>query len=157
MEGIGRYPSADRQFEEPEPVVTIRLEWLCGIGLALSCLVVSGSCRWQASQAGNGSEPLVRQEQTPLPSRSFEPDNRLDINSAGPRELETLPGIGPVLARRIVEFRAKNPPFRRVEEILIVRGIGRRKFEALRDRIRVADSTGQPHRPPRSASTEGSR
>lgn len=137
--------------------MAIRLEWLCGIGLALSCLVVLESCRWQASRAGNGSEPLVRQEQTPLPSRSFAPGNRLDINSAGPRELETLPGIGPVLAQRIVEFRAKNPPFRRVEEILIIRGIGRRKFEALRDRIQVADSTAQPPRLPRSASTEGSK
>lgn len=140
MEGIGRYPPADRQSEEPGYLVAIRLERLCGIGFALSCLVVSESCGWQASQAGNGSETLVRQEQTPVPSKSFEPDNRLDINSAGTRELESLPGIGPVLARRIVEFRAKNPPFRRIEEILIIRGIGRRKFEALRDRIRVADS-----------------
>ena len=133
-----------------------QLEWMCGIGLALSCLVVSESCQRQASQPGNGAEPLVRQGRTPFPSSSLEPGNRLDINSAGPRELESLPGIGPVLARRIVEFRAKNPPFRRVEEI-IIRGIGRRKFEALRDRIRVADPTGQTPRPPRSASTEGSR
>ncbi len=137
--------------------VAIRLGWLCGIGLALSCLVVSESCRWQASQAGKESTPPVRQEQTPLPSNSLEPGNRLDINTAAPRELESLPGIGPVLARRIVEFRAKNPPFRRVEEILIIRGIGRRKFEALRDRIRVADSTGQTTRPPCSASETGSR
>lgn len=148
MEGIGRYPSADRQSEEQEQSVLTsvltRLGWLWGIGLALSCLVVLESCRWQASQAGNGSEPLVRQEQTPLPTRSFDPGNRLDINSAGPRRLETLPGIGPVLARRIVEFRAKNPPFRRIEEILIIRGIGRRKFEALRDRIRVANSCRTP-------------
>ncbi len=124
--------------------MSIRLGWLCGIGFALPCLVVLESCRWQASQAGNEPELLVRQEQTRLPPRSPEPVNRLDINAAGPRELESLPGIGPVLARRIVEFRAKNPPFRRVEEILIVRGIGRRKFEALRDRIRVTDSTGRP-------------
>ena len=134
-----------------------RLGWLCGIGLGLSCLVVSESCRRQASQAGNESEPFVRQAQTPLPSRSFEPGNRLDINSAGARELESLPGIGPVLARRILEFRAKNPPFRRIEEILIIRGIGRRKFEALRDRIQVADSTGQITRPSCSGSTEGWR
>ena len=137
--------------------MAIRLGWLCGIGLALCCLVVSGSCRWQASQAGKESTPPVRQEQTPLPSDSLEPGNRLDINSAGPRELESLPGIGPVLARRIVEFRAKNPPFRRVEEILIIRGIGRRKFEALRDRIQVADSAGQITRPACYGSTEGSR
>ena len=137
--------------------MAIRLGWLCGIGLALSCLVVSESCRWQASQAGNESTPPVRQERTPLPSNAFEPGNRLDINSAGSRELESLPGIGPVLARRIVEFRTKNPPFRRVEEILIIRGIGRRKFEALQDRIQVANSTGQVNRPPCSGSTEGSR
>lgn len=133
--------------------MAIRLGWLCGIGLALSCWVASESCRWQASQAGNESEPLPRQEQAPLPSQSFEPGDRLDINSAGPRDLESLPGIGPVLARRIVEFRPKNPPFRRVEEILIVRGIGRRKFEALRDRIRVGASTG----PPCSALAKGSK
>ena len=122
--------------------MAIRLGWLCGIGLALSLLVVSASCRWQSSQAGNESTPPVRQERTPLPSNAFEPGNRLDINSAGSPELESLPGIGPVLAGRIVEFRLKNPPFRRVEEILIIRGIGRRKFEALRDRIRVGAPTG---------------
>lgn len=137
--------------------MAIRLGWLCGIGLVLSCLVVSESCRWQATQAGNELESLVRPEQPPSASHPTQRGNRLDINSAGPRELESLPGIGPVLARRIVEYRAKNPPFRRVEEILIVRGIGRRKFEALRDRIQVADSTGQVPRPPRSVSTEGLR
>ena len=137
--------------------MSIRLGWLCGIGLALSCLAASQNCRWQASPAGNESEPLVRQEQTPLPPKTLEPGHRLDINAAGPRELESLPGIGPVLARRIVDFRAKNPPFRRVEEILIIRGIGRRKFQALRDRIQVADSTGQAAQPSCSGSNEGLR
>lgn len=134
-----------------------RSGWLCGIGLALSGLVVLESCRWQPSPSGNESEPLVRQAPARLPSESFELGDRLDINAAGARELESLPGIGPVLARRIVEFRAQNPPFRRIEEILIIRGIGRRKFEALRDRIQVADSTGQATRPLSPGSTEGSR
>ena len=137
--------------------MAIRWGWLCGIGLGLACIVVAENCRWQVPPAKDESEPQLRQEPPPSPPHSIEVGNRLDINSAGPRELESLPGIGPVLARRIVEFRAKNPPFRRVEEILIIRGIGRRKFEALRDRIQVADSTGQITRPPRSASTEGSR
>ena len=137
--------------------MAIQSGWLCGIGLALSGLVVLESCRWQSSPSGKESEPLARQEPARLPSESFELGDRLDINAAGARELESLPGIGPVLARRIVEFRAQNPPFRRIEEILIIRGIGRRKFEALRDRIRVADSTGQATRPLCSGSTEGSR
>lgn len=136
--------------------MAIRLGWLCGIGLGLSCLVVSESCRRQVPQAGDEPEPLVRQERPPSPSIPIELGDRLDINSAGRRELESLPGIGPVLARRIVEFRTKNPPFRRVEEILIIRGIGRRKFAALRNRIRVETSTGQTARPPCSALEEGS-
>ena len=120
--------------------MAIRLGWLCGVGLGLSWLMISEGCGWQAPQAGEEAETPVRMERLPSPSTTTEFDDRLDINSAGPRDLESLPGIGPVLAQRIVEFRAKNPPFRRIEEILIIRGIGRRKFEALRDRIRVADS-----------------
>lgn len=118
----------------------IRFGWLLGVGLGLSWLMISEGCGWQAPLAGEEAETPVRMERLPSLSTSTELDHRLDINSAGRRELESLPGIGPVLAGRIVEFRLKNPPFRRVEEILIIRGIGRRKFEALRDRIRVADS-----------------
>ncbi len=133
--------------------MAIRLGWLCGIGLGLSCLMVSENCRWRVHQPRDEPEPLLRQERPPSPSNPIELGERLDINAAGREDLESLPGIGPVLAGRIVEFRTKNPPFRRVEEILIIRGIGRRKFQALRNRIRVGTSTG----PPGSASAECSK
>ena len=133
--------------------VAIRMGWLCGVGLGLSCLTVSENCRWRVSQPGDESEPLIRQERPPSPSNPIELGERLDINAAGRKDLESLPGIGPVLAGRIVEFQTRNPPFRRVEEILIIRGIGRRKFQALRNRIRVGNSTG----PPCSASAERSK
>ena len=87
----------------------------------------------------------------------LEPDDQLDINAAGRSELESLPGIGPVLAQRILEYRANNSPFRRIEEILIVRGIGRRKFQAFRGRIRVAASTDPATTLPCSASAKGVR
>ena len=137
--------------------MAIRLGWLCGLGLGLSWLMVSEGCLWQAPQARQESAAPARQEPQPSPSNPIELGDRLDINSAGRRELESLPGVGPVLARRILEFRAKNPPFRRVEEILIIRGIGRRKFEALRGRIRVAASTGRTTGPPCSPYSEGTR
>ncbi|MEW5976814.1 MAG: helix-hairpin-helix domain-containing protein [Acidobacteriota bacterium] len=60
---------------------------------------------------------------------------RLNINRASVEELQTLPGIGPVLAGRIVEYRQKNPPFRKVEELLIIKGISKRKLEAIRSQI----------------------
>ena len=124
--------------------MAIRSGWLFGVGLGLSWLMASEGCGWQAPLAREESEAPVRQVRPPSTSNPTELGDRLDINSAGRRELESLPGIGPVLAGRIVEFRTKNPPFRRVEEILIIRGIGRRKFEALRDLIRVGASTGPP-------------
>jgi len=49
---------------------------------------------------------------------------KVNLNTAGAAELETLPGIGPSYARRIVEYREKNGPFKRVEDLLNVQGIG---------------------------------
>ena len=56
----------------------------------------------------------------------------VNINSATQAELERLPGIGPGLAARIIAHRARYGPFRRVEHLLIVRGISERRFAQLR-------------------------
>ncbi|HEV3469260.1 MAG TPA: helix-hairpin-helix domain-containing protein [Pyrinomonadaceae bacterium] len=57
---------------------------------------------------------------------------RLDLNRATREELERLPGVGPVLAARIVEHRERHGPFRRVEHLLVVRGVSERRFQELR-------------------------
>jgi len=64
---------------------------------------------------------------------------RVNINTATAVELEALPGIGPAVARRIVEHREKNGPFRRTADILNVKGIGAKTYEALKDRLVVGD------------------
>lgn len=61
----------------------------------------------------------------------------VDINRAGPDELRTLPGVGPVLADRIVEDRAARGSYRKPEDLLRVRGIGPALLERLRARIRL--------------------
>lgn len=61
--------------------------------------------------------------------------NAVSINHASKKELERLPGIGPALASRIVEHRERYGPFRRVEHLLMVRGIGERRFMSLRPHI----------------------
>ena len=61
----------------------------------------------------------------------------VDINAATVDQLTALPGIGPSLARRIVAFREEHGPFRRVEDLLKVRGIGEKSFQKLRARVRV--------------------
>lgn len=61
----------------------------------------------------------------------------VDVNTADAATLETLPGIGPVLAERIVAFRTTSGPFRTVEDLTAVSGIGPALLEGLRDRVRV--------------------
>lgn len=59
------------------------------------------------------------------------------LNRATAAELEALPGIGPALARRIVAWRAQNGPFRSVDDLSRVPGIGSATLERLRPRVRV--------------------
>ena len=56
-------------------------------------------------------------------------DELIDVNRASEKELTALRGIGPALARRIVEYREENGPFRSVEELVQVRGIGPAKLD----------------------------
>lgn len=64
----------------------------------------------------------------------------LDLNRASAAELDALPGIGPVLAGRIVAQREAHGPFRSADELLAVPGIGPRLWERLRSRVRVEAS-----------------
>lgn len=61
----------------------------------------------------------------------------LNINTASARELEELPGIGKVMAERILAHRAQYGPFRRTEHLMMVRGLSDHKFRALRERVTV--------------------
>ena len=61
----------------------------------------------------------------------------VDLNTATVQELEQLPGIGPTTAKSIVRFRTKSGPFRRVEDLLAVRGISETKLQKLRPYITV--------------------
>jgi competence protein ComEA len=65
------------------------------------------------------------------------PAQPVNINTASAEELTTLPGIGPATARAIVQYREKHGPFRRVEELLIIRGISRARLRAIRPYVRV--------------------
>ncbi|HYG10072.1 MAG TPA: ComEA family DNA-binding protein [Pyrinomonadaceae bacterium] len=78
---------------------------------------------------------LTTSELTRAPSAQT--TTRININTASREELERLPGIGEGLATRIVEHRERHGAFRRVEHLIIVRGISERRFAALRDFVTV--------------------
>ena len=61
----------------------------------------------------------------------------ININAASATELEALPGVGAQTAGRIVEYRQKNGPFKKVEELMNVRGVGEKNFLKLKSQITV--------------------
>lgn len=89
-------------------------------------------------------------EQAPV--RSQDPrasvEEKLDLNKATEQELESLPGIGPALADRIIRYRHIQGSFQSIEQLRNVKGIGKKKFE----RIRALIVVGSP-----AASARGGR
>ena len=93
--------------------------------------------------AGNAAlaeepEEEVEEETPALPVPTAE--DPLNINEAGEAELDQLPEIGPVLAERIVAYRAEHGPFARVEDLMNVEGIGEVTFEKIRELVTVGEA-----------------
>jgi len=76
---------------------------------------------------------------TPLSHETtiYIPQGKINLNSASEKDLTFLPGIGPELARRIVNYRGKKGEFKSVDELKEVPGIGDSKFKKIKDRITV--------------------
>ncbi|MBN2339570.1 MAG: helix-hairpin-helix domain-containing protein [Acidobacteria bacterium] len=62
---------------------------------------------------------------------------KININSATAEQLASLPGIGPSMARSIIEHRSKVGRFQRIEELMNVKGVGEKKFLKIKDRLTV--------------------
>lgn len=90
-----------------------------------------------AAPAADGSLVEVPGPDAATPGTSSTSGGGLvDLNRAGVDELEGLPGVGPVLAERIVAYRTEHGPFHAIEDLLSVSGIGERKLESLRPHLR---------------------
>ena len=72
----------------------------------------------------------------------------VNINTATVAELNALPGIGAKTAALIVEYRQKNGPFKKVEELMNIRGVGEKNFLTLKDQISVGNAKADHDQPP---------
>lgn len=90
------------------------------------------SCGGKGVENTNSAGPsAVRPSETSAQRRC------VNLNTAAAEEFALLPGIGEVMARKIVEYREQNGPFRRPEEIIIIDGFSERKYRAIADVVCV--------------------
>jgi competence protein ComEA len=94
----------------------------------LALVAVSG-----ASPATFAQQPAPAQESADAPRSA----STVNINTATAEQLAALPGIGPKTAERILEYRQKNGSFKKIEELMNVKGIGEKSFLKLKPRITV--------------------
>jgi competence protein ComEA len=71
----------------------------------------------------------------------------VNINTASATDIEGLPGIGAKTAARIVEYRQKNGPFKKIEELMNVRGVGEKSFLKLKPQLTVGPSKADHNQP----------
>jgi competence protein ComEA len=88
---------------------------------------------------GLGITPAGAQASKPAPATGV-----VNLNTATVAQLQELPGIGARTAERIVEYREKNGGFKKIEQLMNVKGVGEKSFLKLKDRITVTPA--QPAR-----------
>ena len=85
--------------------------------------------------------PSFTSAQTPhaaaQPSAKKAPAAIVNLNTASAADLQTLPGIGAKTAARILDYRQKNGPFKKIEELMNIRGVGEKNFLKLKNQITV--------------------
>ena len=88
-----------------------------------------------ASSGGVNSKEATNSKQSS--STSDTTSKKVNINTATQEELDTLPGIGPSIASKIIDYREQNGKFNSIEEIKEVSGIGEAKYEKIKDSITI--------------------
>lgn len=84
-----------------------------------------------------GAESAAKNATSPQSTRPVDATKHIDVNTASLAELDLLPGIGPALGRRIIDYRQKHGPFETVEALQRVSGIGPKTLEKIRPLVVV--------------------
>ncbi|MEO0128943.1 MAG: helix-hairpin-helix domain-containing protein [candidate division WOR-3 bacterium] len=97
------------------------------ISVLISILLIINILNYAVWQSNKKTYSLIIEEEM----------RQISINIASEEQLAMLPGIGPALAQRIVEFREKNGEFKKIEDIKKVKGVGEKLFEKIKSYIKL--------------------
>ena len=104
------------------------------LGMVLATAVILGALSTPAS--------LAQDKAKPAPKAAAASAAVVNLNSATQAQLETLPGVGAATAKRIIEYRQKSGSFKKIEELMNVKGIGEKAFLKLKPYITVTAPAG---------------
>ena len=101
------------------------------VAIVIATLIVSPSSSWAQAAKGRGAAKAKATATDPI-----------NLNAATAAQLQTLPGVGASAAQRILDYRQKNGSFKKIEELMNVKGIGEKSFLKLKPLITVTAEKG---------------
>lgn len=113
----------------------MRLKWFELVFIGLAVAAVFFTAGYLTGRAGARDIEVTVEKRVMWPADTV--DGIVDINTADRKSLIDLPGIGGVMADRVIEYREANGGFKCVEDLMNVPGMGKGLFEAFADRITV--------------------
>lgn len=122
-------------------VILLSISSMLGLGWSILHAPSRGSAalaKGVETPSAPSASPLAPPPPPPVAAPAAPSPRRLiNLNTATAAELELLPGVGPAVAQRIIDHRAAHGPFKRVEDLDNVKGIGPRTLDKLRDLVTI--------------------